>query len=132
MRPDWGGDEELASCPSVKLAPWQMRVCAPSVFPDNALPMLWIAPTETDSLTATLEKRLWDSADQVRSNSGFKAQEYSGPNLCRAKAGDRLVWVTTRISRQPLREILNFRTWFSVLFEQARPSAVSLFWKWFD
>lgn len=43
--------------------------------------MHWIAPTEKDSLTETLEKRLWDSADQFRANSGLKAQEYSGPIL---------------------------------------------------
>ena len=43
--------------------------------------MHWIAPTEKDALTETLEKRLWDSADQFRANSGLKAQEYSGPIL---------------------------------------------------
>jgi len=43
--------------------------------------MHWIAPSEKDSLTETLEKRLWDSADQFRANSGLKAQEYSGPIL---------------------------------------------------
>ncbi len=43
--------------------------------------MLWIAPSEKDSAAATLEKRLWDSADQFRANSGLKAQEYSGPIL---------------------------------------------------
>jgi type I restriction enzyme M protein len=43
--------------------------------------MQWIAPSEKDSATATLEKRLWDSADQFRANSGLKAQEYSGPIL---------------------------------------------------
>ena len=31
--------------------------------------------------TTTLEKRLWDAADQFRANSGLKAQEYSGPVL---------------------------------------------------
>ncbi len=30
---------------------------------------------------STLEKRLWDAADQFRANSGLKAQEYSGPIL---------------------------------------------------
>lgn len=40
--------------------------------------MIWIAPTEKDSATETLKKRLWDSADQFRANSGHKAQEYSG------------------------------------------------------
>lgn len=43
--------------------------------------MRWIAPTEKDTATASLEKRLWDAADQFRANSGLKAQEYSGPIL---------------------------------------------------
>ena len=43
--------------------------------------MQWIAPSEKDSATTTLEKRLWDAADQFRANSGLKAQEYSGPIL---------------------------------------------------
>ncbi|MBA2524957.1 MAG: SAM-dependent DNA methyltransferase [Pyrinomonadaceae bacterium] len=43
--------------------------------------MIWIAPPEKDTAAATLEKRLWDSADQFRANSGLKAQEYSGPIL---------------------------------------------------
>jgi len=43
--------------------------------------MLWIAPSEKDTAAATLEKRLWDSADPFRANSGLKAQEYSGPIL---------------------------------------------------
>ena len=32
--------------------------------------MIWIAPSEKDTATQTLEKRLWDSADQFRANSG--------------------------------------------------------------
>jgi type I restriction enzyme M protein len=43
--------------------------------------MHWIAPSEKDTAAATLEKRLWDTADQFRANSGLKAQEYSGPIL---------------------------------------------------
>jgi type I restriction enzyme M protein len=43
--------------------------------------MQWIAPAEKDAATATLEKRLWDAADQFRANSGLKAAEYSGPIL---------------------------------------------------
>jgi type I restriction enzyme M protein len=43
--------------------------------------LLWIAPSEKDTTAATLEKRLWDAADQFRANSGLKAQEYSGPIL---------------------------------------------------
>ena len=43
--------------------------------------MRWIATPEKDTATVTLEKRLWDTADQFRANSGLKAQEYSGPIL---------------------------------------------------
>ncbi|NTV25672.1 MAG: SAM-dependent DNA methyltransferase [Chlorobiaceae bacterium] len=43
--------------------------------------MHWIAPAEKDTATAALEKRLWDAADQLRANSGLKAQEYSAPVL---------------------------------------------------
>jgi type I restriction enzyme M protein len=43
--------------------------------------MKWVAPSEKDSANATLEKRLWDAADQFRANSGLKPQEYSGPIL---------------------------------------------------
>jgi len=41
----------------------------------------WIAPSEKDAATISLEKRLWEAADQFRANSGLKAQEYSGPIL---------------------------------------------------
>ncbi|MNJ30805.1 putative type I restriction enzymeP M protein [compost metagenome] len=43
--------------------------------------MQWIAPSERDATANSLEKRLWDAADQFRANSGLKAQEYSGPIL---------------------------------------------------
>jgi type I restriction enzyme M protein len=43
--------------------------------------MIWIAPTERDAGTNTLEKRLWDSADQFRANSELKAAQYSQPVL---------------------------------------------------
>jgi type I restriction enzyme M protein len=43
--------------------------------------MNWIAPSEKDAASATLEKNLWTAADQFRANSGLKAQEYSGPLL---------------------------------------------------
>src|SRR5438309_10886790 len=32
--------------------------------------MHWIAPSEKDTASATLEKRLWDAAGQFRANSG--------------------------------------------------------------
>jgi type I restriction enzyme M protein len=43
--------------------------------------MLWIAPSEKDAGTATLEGLLWDAADQFRTNSDLKAAEYSQPIL---------------------------------------------------
>lgn len=43
--------------------------------------MQWIAPSEKDQARDTLEKRLWDAADQFRANSGLKAGEYSAPVL---------------------------------------------------
>lgn len=43
--------------------------------------MQWIAPSEKDAATSSLENRLWAAADQFRANSGLKAQEYSGPIL---------------------------------------------------
>ncbi|MDA3926616.1 MAG: class I SAM-dependent DNA methyltransferase [Kiritimatiellae bacterium] len=43
--------------------------------------MIWIAPSEKNVVTASLEKKLWDAADQFRANSGLKAQEYSAPVL---------------------------------------------------
>jgi type I restriction enzyme M protein len=43
--------------------------------------MKWIAPSEKDSANGSLEKRLWEAADQLRANSGLKSQEYSGPIL---------------------------------------------------
>src|SRR2546430_12201080 len=43
--------------------------------------MHWIAPTEKDTAADTLERRLWDAADQLRANSGLKSQEYSAPVL---------------------------------------------------
>ena len=43
--------------------------------------MRWVASSEKDIAAATLEKRLWDAADQFRANSGLKSQEYSAPVL---------------------------------------------------
>jgi type I restriction enzyme M protein len=43
--------------------------------------MQWIAPTEKDDDAGSLEKSLWDAADQFRANSGLKSQEYSAPVL---------------------------------------------------
>jgi len=39
--------------------------------------MQWIAPSEKDLATDTLEKRLWAAADQLRANSGLTSAQYS-------------------------------------------------------
>ena len=43
--------------------------------------MTWVAPSEKDTATDTLEKRLWAAADQFRANSGLSAAQYSQPVL---------------------------------------------------
>ena len=43
--------------------------------------MRWVAPSERDAGTDTLEKRLWDAADELRANSGLNASQYSQPVL---------------------------------------------------
>lgn len=43
--------------------------------------MHWIAPFGRDTAADTLEKRLWDAADQFRANSGLTAAQYSAPVL---------------------------------------------------
>jgi len=43
--------------------------------------MNWVAPSEKDAGTDTLEKRLWDAADQFRANSSLSAAQYSQPVL---------------------------------------------------
>jgi type I restriction enzyme M protein len=43
--------------------------------------MHWAAPTARDAGTATLEKRLWDAADELRANSGLTSAQYSQPVL---------------------------------------------------
>jgi type I restriction enzyme M protein len=43
--------------------------------------MLWVAPSEKDTATDTLEKRLWEASDQLRANSGLTSAQYSTPVL---------------------------------------------------
>lgn len=43
--------------------------------------MHWIAPSERDTTTDTLEKRLWNAAGQFRANSGLTAAQHSPPVL---------------------------------------------------
>jgi type I restriction enzyme M protein len=43
--------------------------------------MQWVATATRDTATDTLEKRLWDAADQFRANSGLTAAQYSAPVL---------------------------------------------------
>jgi type I restriction enzyme M protein len=41
----------------------------------------WVAPSERDAERDSLEKKLWDAADEMRANSGLKSSEYSNPVL---------------------------------------------------
>lgn len=43
--------------------------------------MQWVAPSERDNANHTLEKRLWEAADQLRANSGLTSAQYSTPVL---------------------------------------------------
>jgi type I restriction enzyme M protein len=43
--------------------------------------MHWVAPSSKDAGTTTLEKRLWEGADELRANSGITAAQYSQPVL---------------------------------------------------
>ena len=43
--------------------------------------MIWIAPTEKDTATDTLEKRLWSAANQLWAGAGLKQSDYSEPIL---------------------------------------------------
>ena len=43
--------------------------------------MQWIAPSEKDTGTETLENRLWAAADQLRANSRLTSAQYSQPVL---------------------------------------------------
>jgi hypothetical protein len=43
--------------------------------------MHWVSPSGKDFATDTLERRLWDAADQFRANSSLSADQYSQPIL---------------------------------------------------
>ena len=43
--------------------------------------MNWIAPSEKDTANGTLEKKLWEAADQFRANPCLQSREYSAPVL---------------------------------------------------
>src|SRR3990172_3486556 len=43
--------------------------------------MQWVAPSEKDAATTTLEDRLWAAADQLCANSGLTSAQYSTPVL---------------------------------------------------
>jgi type I restriction enzyme M protein len=80
-----GGPVALASSNGAADQAQEPIPAAPATPPAGApaafTPSRWIAPPEKDAAKSTLEKNLWDAADQFRANSGLKAQEYSGPIL---------------------------------------------------
>jgi len=70
--------QKAKKAPTRKSAPAKSKVEAKQT---NTNQSVWIAPSEKDTDSATLEKSLWAAADQFRANSGLKAQEYSEPIL---------------------------------------------------
>jgi len=56
-------------------------LCDKYKYERQGIRMHWTAPTERDTATDTLEKRLWNAADQFRANSGLTAAQYSAPVL---------------------------------------------------
>lgn len=57
-----------------------------------------------------------------RLEAGYKPKEVvDGPNLWRAKAGDRLVWVSLADSAQPVKELLDLRACALVVGENSNP-----------
>jgi hypothetical protein len=63
------------------------------------------------------------SAMMARLDAGYEPDEpMAWPNLWRAKAGDRLVWVTTLDNRNPVREVLKLNTCVAAIGEENSPS----------
>jgi hypothetical protein len=59
-----------------------------------------------------------------RLEAGYKPKEVmDGPNLWRAKTGDRLVWVSLADSAKPVTELLNLRSCALVLGENANTTS---------
>ncbi len=59
-----------------------------------------------------------------RLDAGYKPKELmDGPNLWRAKTGDRLVWVSLTDSSNPVKELLNLRACALVLGENSNPTS---------
>ena len=70
--------QKAKKVPKRESAPVKDRFANPQTNTNHSV---WIAPSEKDNDSATLEKSLWAAADQFRANSGLKAQEYSEPIL---------------------------------------------------
>jgi hypothetical protein len=94
---------------------WQMRD-GDSVIITNRWADLpgWfeLHPTEVGGdATVEMTKRL---------NAGYRPDDpMEGPSIWRAKAGDRLVWVTTSDTSRPVREILDLRSCVLALGESS-------------
>lgn len=98
---------------------WQMRDGDFVTFTNRRADLpVWfeLYPTETSGRAGSeMMKRL---------NADYRPKEpMDAPNIWRVKAGDRLVWVRTSDSRQPVREILNFLSCALVVGESSTPSS---------
>ena len=71
------------------------------------------------------DRAVWEM--QKRLDAGYKPKEVmDGPNLWRAKTGDRLVWVSLADSAKPVKELLNLRACALVLGENSNPFSVGI------
>lgn len=79
------GQEVKAESPKPKAGKAEQAVAtrmpATGPEPPSSWTGAWIAPTERNAERESLEKTLWDAADEMRANSGLKASEYSNPVL---------------------------------------------------
>jgi len=75
------GEKMLTSDPTARKLASSPSLRCTAGFPTFSDFMHWIAPSERDAATDTLEKRLWAAADQLRANSGLTSQQYGQPVL---------------------------------------------------
>ena len=81
--------EVSAPAPAASSVTAHTRVSAPAASATPAAPRApagsgfsgWVAPPYRDPESKSLEKKLWDAADELRANSNLKSSQYSAPVL---------------------------------------------------
>ena len=82
LPPGTAGFQPALHTPSVTQSP----VTAPSIIPEPVRLLGagfsgWVATPYRDPEAKSLEKKLWDAADELRANSNLKSSQYSAPVL---------------------------------------------------